>query len=134
MIAGKGAYHCRGRSAPARIFSARKITGVVIASFLTALALFAIEGCRSRQEVHAGQVAEQVRTEFLHAWNNYERYAWGHDALRPLSKAPHDWYGQSLQMTPVDALDTLILMKLDPDAAKAQALIVQELSFDRDIY
>jgi len=51
-----------------------------------------------------------------------------------LSKAPHDWYGQSLQMTPVDALDTLILMKLDPEAAKAQALIVQELSFDRDIY
>ena len=37
-------------------------------------------------------------------------------------------------MTPVDALDTLILMKLDPEAAKAQALIVNELSFDRDIY
>src|SRR5207302_2207085 len=121
----------RGRSAPAKIFSARKIAGVAIALFLAALALFATEGCRSRKEAHARQVAEQVRTEFLHAWNNYERYAWGHDALRPLSKAPHDWYGQSLQMTPVDALDTLILMKLDPEAAKARALIVNDLSFDR---
>jgi hypothetical protein len=37
-------------------------------------------------------------------------------------------------MTPVDALDTLILMNLDAEAAKAHALILNELSFDRDIY
>jgi hypothetical protein len=37
-------------------------------------------------------------------------------------------------MTPVDALDTLILMKLDAEAARAQALIAKDLSFDRDIY
>jgi len=37
-------------------------------------------------------------------------------------------------MTPVDALDTLILMNLDAEAAKAKALIVSNLSFDRNIY
>jgi hypothetical protein len=37
-------------------------------------------------------------------------------------------------MTPVDALDTLILMHLDPEADRARALIKSELSFDRDIY
>jgi hypothetical protein len=37
-------------------------------------------------------------------------------------------------MTPVDALDTLILMKLDDEAAKATELIVKNLSFDRDVY
>jgi mannosidase alpha-like ER degradation enhancer 2 len=84
--------------------------------------------------MQARQMADRVRTEFLHAWNNYERYAWGHDALKPLSKTSHDWYGQSLLMTPVDALDTLILMKLDAEAAKTRALIVSDLSFDRDIY
>lgn len=52
--------------------------------------------------------AASVREEFLHAWNGYKKYAWGHDALRPLSKTPYDWYGQSLWMTPVDALDTMI--------------------------
>ena len=137
MIAVKGARCRRGRSALAKIFPAKKIAGVVdaVALFLTALALFATQGCsRSREEAHARQVAERVRIEFLHAWNNYERYAWGHDALRPLSKAPHDWYGQSLQMTPVDAMDTLILMKLDAEATKTQELIANELSFDRDIY
>src|SRR4029434_3575331 len=40
----------------------------------------------------------------------------------------------SLLMTPVDALDTLILMHLDTEAERARALIVSDLSFDRDIY
>jgi hypothetical protein len=108
---------------------------VAVGVSLAAFGLFASEGCsRSGDDAHAREVAERVRTELLHAWNNYERYAWGHDALRPLSKTAHDWYGQSLLMTPVDALDTLILMKLDAEADKARALITSELSFDRDIY
>src|SRR5439155_3530345 len=103
--------------------------------FFALLGALAMQGCnRSREDSHARRLAASVKTEFLHAWHNYERYAWGHDALRPLSKTPHDWYGQSLLMTPVDALDTLILMKLDAEAAKAKALIVNDLSFDRDTY
>jgi len=102
------------------------------------LAIFtalATHGCaKARQDEGDRQLAARVRTEFLHAWNNYERYAWGHDTLRPLSKTAHDWYGQSLLMTPVDALDTLVLMHLDAEAARARLLIVSDLSFDRDIY
>src|SRR5580765_7920043 len=107
-----------------------------LASWAVATAIsFASVGCKqSRDEAHAREVATRVRSEILHAWTNYEKYAWGHDALKPLRKTPHDWYGQSLLMTPVDALDTLILMKLDADVAKAKALIVNDLSFDRDIY
>jgi mannosidase alpha-like ER degradation enhancer 2 len=108
---------------------------VSTAFLLAALAVLATHGCaRSRQDEHARQLAARVRTEFLHAWNNYERYAWGRDALRPLSKTGQDWYGHSLLMTPVDALDTLILMHLDAEAARARSLIVSDLSFDRDIY
>jgi ER degradation enhancer, mannosidase alpha-like 2 len=106
-----------------------------IGFLLTVLVAFATHGCaKPHQDEHARQLAMRVRTEFLHAWNNYERYAWGHDALRPLSKTGHDWYGQSLLMTPVDALDTLILMHLDAEAERARSLIVSDLSFDRDIY
>jgi hypothetical protein len=105
------------------------------AALLALVVLLAFPGCGpSREEKHANELAERVKTEFLHAWNNYARYAWGHDALRPLSKTPHDWYGQSLLMTPVDALDTLILMKLGAEADKARTLIVTDLSFDKDIY
>ncbi len=117
--------------------SPTKTKGITVALgvLLAILAVFATQSCaKSREDAHARTLAGRVKTEFLHAWRNYERYAWGHDVLRPLSKTPHDWYGQSLLMTPVDALDTLILMKLDGDVAKAKALIVNELSFDRDIY
>jgi hypothetical protein len=107
----------------------------LIAFLVVAFIAFATQGCtRAREDEPARQLATGVRTEFLHAWNNYERHAWGHDALRPLSKTPRDWFGQSLLMTPVDALDTLILMHLDAEAEKTRSLIVSDLSFDRDIY
>jgi ER degradation enhancer, mannosidase alpha-like 2 len=109
---------------------------IVPTAFLLAVfAALVTHGCaKARQDERARQLAARVRTEFLHAWNSYERYAWGHDALRPLSKTAHDWYGQSLLMTPVDALDTLVVMHLDAEAARARSLIVSDLSFDRDIY
>lgn len=75
-----------------------------------------------------------MRREFVHAWSGYKRYAWGHDELLPLSKSYHDWYGHSLLMTPVDALDTMILMGLVDDAREARELIDTTLSFDQDIY
>jgi mannosidase alpha-like ER degradation enhancer 2 len=78
-------------------------------------------------------MAQRVKAEILHSWLAYERHAWGHDELRPVTKSPHDWHGETLLMTPVDSLDTLLLAGLDEEAAKAKALIVERLSFDRDV-
>jgi len=80
------------------------------------------------------EMADRVRQEFHHAWNGYKQYAWGHDALKSLSKSPHDWYASPLLMTPVDALDTMILMGMNDEAASTREYIVKNLSFDRDIY
>ena len=80
-----------------------------------------------------GPMARQVRQEFLYSWNAYKQYAWGHDELKPLSGASHDWYQKSLLMTPVDALDTMILMGLNDEADKTRELIDSKLSFDQDI-
>lgn len=77
--------------------------------------------------------AEVVKEEFLHAWNAYKTYAWGHDDVKPLSKQPHNWYGTSLLMTPVDAFDTMVLMKLEEEAGETRKLILDNLSFDKDI-
>ncbi len=79
------------------------------------------------------QLVGQVRAEFLHAWNGYKKYAWGHDDLKPLSKTYHDWYAQPLLMTPVDALDTMILMGLKDEAKHTREYIDKNLSFDKDI-
>jgi len=81
-----------------------------------------------------GRLAEEVRQEFLHSWNAYKKYAWGHDMLRPVSKSPVDWYKVTLLMTPVDALDTMILMGFKEEADATREYIVANLSFDQDIF
>jgi len=88
---------------------------------------------QSRVKVDRARLAAQVRAEFLHAWRGYQKYAWGHDDLKPLSKSYHDWYAQPLLMTPVDALDTMILMGLEDEARETREYIVKNLSFDKDI-
>ncbi|MFL6231069.1 MAG: glycoside hydrolase family 47 protein [Pyrinomonadaceae bacterium] len=79
-------------------------------------------------------LAKRVRAEFLHAWEGYRRYAWGHDDLRPLTKTYRDWYGEPLYTTPVDALDTMILLGLTKEADEDREFVATHLSFDRDIY
>ncbi len=80
-----------------------------------------------------GPMAKQVRSEFLFAWNEYKTHAAGHDELRPMTQTGHDWYGKSLYMTPVDSLDTMILMGLTKEADETRELIAKNLSFDQDI-
>jgi len=80
------------------------------------------------------EMAANVRGQLVHSWQGYRQYAWGHDELRPLSKGFKDWYDASLYMTPVDALDTLVLTGLTEQADQARELIAKDLSFDQDIY
>lgn len=84
-------------------------------------------------DAEAARLAEQVREATRHAWQGYMQHAAGHDELKPLSGQPHDWYASSLQMSPVDALDTLLLLGLEPEAKQAQQLIVSQLSFDQNL-
>lgn len=100
---------------------------------LSILLLLLLPLSLSAQQVNKKKLAAEVKAEFLHAWNGYKKYAWGHDDLKPLSKTHHDWYAQPLLMTPVDSLDTMIIMGLDEEAATTRAYILENLSFDKDI-
>jgi ER degradation enhancer, mannosidase alpha-like 2 len=84
--------------------------------------------------VDRAEMARRVRSEMLDAWKAYEAYAWGHDELKPVSGTARDWYGAPLLMTPVDALDTLLLMGLTEEADKAKALIVSKLDLDKVVF
>jgi mannosidase alpha-like ER degradation enhancer 2 len=100
------------------------------AALVAAICLALVPSAGAQQ---AAPSADEVRAAFLHAWHGYRQYAWGHDDLDPLSRKPHDWYGVPLLMTPVDAYDTMLLMGLRPEAADAKRLILERLSFDRDV-
>jgi hypothetical protein len=109
------------------------VTRIIAGVLASILWIAAAQAAPAFTDAHSAQLTREVKQEFLHGWTNYETYAWGHDSLKPLSRTPKDWYGQSLLMTPVDGLDTLILMGLKPEADKDRALIDSQLSFDKDI-
>ncbi len=97
------------------------------------LLTISISFAQTSPKIDKKQLAAQVKSEFLHAWNDYKKYAWGHDDLKPLSKSYKDWYGETLLMTPVDSLDTLILLGFKDEANKTRKYITDNLSFDKDI-
>ncbi|KAI8813187.1 hypothetical protein BJ742DRAFT_735508 [Cladochytrium replicatum] len=73
-----------------------------------------------------------VKEMMVHAWKNYERFAWGADELHPVSKKQKNWYGNfSLMSTPVDALDTLYIMGLSEEYTRAKSLILRKLDFSK---
>ena len=79
-------------------------------------------------------LAARTKAEFLHAWKGYKKYASGSDELLPLSRTGKNWHeGHTLLMTPVDALDTMLLMGLRKEADATRAEIVRDLRFDQDI-
>src|SRR5690348_15968508 len=55
------------------------------------------------------EVARQVRDEFLHGWNGYKRFAFGHDEVRPVSGTFNEFFvpGHPVGLSIVEALDTL---------------------------
>jgi mannosidase alpha-like ER degradation enhancer 2 len=105
-----------------------------LTTLLLALSTLLASPAATAAQVNRREMAARVRAEFLHAWRGYERYAWGHDELRPLSKTAHDWYDEPLYMTQVDALDTLILLGFHKEAGRTREFVVKNLNFDRDIY
>lgn len=68
-----------------------------------------------------------------HAWNNYVRYAWGKNELKPISKRGHTgsvFGSASAGMTIVDGLDTLYIMGLHEEFKQGRAWIQENLNFD----
>ena len=100
-----------------RLWPALAAIGIAAIGILTATIAQAQPAPTLGTPADSEAMAANVKAEYLHAWEGYHTYAWGHDALKPLSKQPHDWYGVSLHMSEIDGLDTMLLMGLDKQAA-----------------
>lgn len=106
---------------------------ILLFTFIYSLFTFTFPN-KDSLKIDKDEYADKVKQEFLHAWNTYKKYAWGHDQLMPLTKTYKDWYSEPMLFTPVDAFTTMKLMKLDKETDEAKKLILEKLSFDKDIY
>jgi len=86
----------------------------------------------SSQEAGKAEYAKRVKAAFLKAWQSYKTYSWGMDAVNPISKKGHNWYAESMLMTPVDAFSTMCIMGLGKEKEEAKKLIFEKLDFNKD--
>lgn len=79
-------------------------------------------------------IANQIREEFLHAWNGYKKFAWGYDEVAPVSGKPKDFFvdGHSFGLSIIEAMDTLYVMELDKELAECVTWLRGHLNFDVD--
>ena len=64
-------------------------------------------GCTHDAEERRASVISAVKW----AWDAYERCAWGHDELQPVSCESREWMGAACTL--LDSLDTLVLAGMD---------------------
>jgi len=93
-------------------------------------ALVFIQCQNKEKQVTSNDVADNT----LQSWQAYKKYAWGHDALLPISKGYSDWYKESLHISPIDAYSTLKVMGLDKESGEIETYIADSISFDKDIF
>ena len=72
----------------------------------------------------------QVKQAFKHAWTGYEKYAYGHDEVRPITNETNDSWG-AMGATLVDSLDTMYLMGLKSDFEKAVVHIERHMNVNQ---
>src|ERR1044072_3552611 len=113
---------------------AKMMTSFRLPTLLLALSTLLVSPVAAAAQGDRRAWAERVRAEFLRAGRGYERSAWGHDELKPLSKTSRDWYGEPLYMTQVDSLDTLFIMGFREEEKRTREFIVKNLNFNKDIY
>lgn len=75
----------------------------------------------------------KIKEMMKFAWDNYKRYAFGKNELRPLTKNGHigNMFGGLRGATIVDALDTLYIMELGEEFQEAKSWV--EKSFDLNV-
>ncbi|KAJ4489220.1 glycoside hydrolase [Lentinula lateritia] len=76
---------------------------------------------------------DAVVEAFKHAWRSYERDAMGDDEYHPIShKGSNLTQAGGIGYTVIDSIDTMLIMGLEDDYARARKWVDTRLSFDRD--
>ncbi|XP_064912831.1 mannosyl-oligosaccharide 1,2-alpha-mannosidase IA isoform X1 [Columba livia] len=78
------------------------------------------------------QRRDKIKEMMKHAWDNYKRYAWGLNELKPISKQGHssNLFGNIQGATIVDALDTLYIMEMKEEFKEAKEWVEKNLDFN----
>ncbi len=94
----------------------------------------ALSAAQTAAQADPHRIAEEVKAEFLHAWNGYKRVAWGSDEYLPISGKPKNFFipAHSFGLSIIEAMDTLYVMGLDSELKLCVDWLRTNLNFDVD--
>lgn len=87
---------------------------------------------KSKPKVSWDERRDAVKTAFQRSWHGYEKYAWGKDVYKPISKTGANMGPKPLGWIIVDSLDTMKIMGLDKEFDRARNWVKNELNYDMD--
>eukprot|EP00759_Apiculatamorpha_spiralis_P002225 PhF_6_TR10823/c0_g1_i1/m.17462/K01230/MAN1; mannosyl-oligosaccharide alpha-1,2-mannosidase len=92
------------------------------------------EGLECQKYIYPADTAklEAIKAEMAHSWKAYEKYAFGHDELMPVSKDFKDWANEGIGLTLIDAIDTLYIMGLQREYLDARRWIDTKFDIRKD--
>ncbi|XP_053566763.1 mannosyl-oligosaccharide 1,2-alpha-mannosidase IA [Bombina bombina] len=75
---------------------------------------------------------DKIKEMMQFSWDNYKRYAWGLNELKPIQKQGHssNLFGNIQGATIVDALDTLFIMEMKDEFKEAKEWVEKNLEFN----
>eukprot|EP00760_Papus_ankaliazontas_P009811 PhM_4_TR14137/c0_g1_i1/m.36849/K01230/MAN1; mannosyl-oligosaccharide alpha-1,2-mannosidase len=78
---------------------------------------------------------EEVKTEFMHSWKAYKKFAWGMDEYTPLSQHYKNWArrGGGLGLTILDAMSTIWIMGLKDEFEACVKWVKEKLNPNKDV-
>lgn len=82
--------------------------------------------------VSSEQRQKAIKDVFKRSWDGYEKYAWGYDVYKPISKTGENMGPKPLGWVIVDSLDTLAIMGLNSRLKKARSWVKNVLDYDMD--
>jgi hypothetical protein len=109
------------------------LKSVFLFSFLISTIISLAQQPSSFNKAKADSLTIEIKDATLKSWLAYKQYAWGHDALMPISKFHEDWYKESLYISPIDAYSTLFLMGYTDETKTIEKYVVDSLNFDKDL-
>jgi hypothetical protein len=91
---------------------------------------------KNEYELSVTAKRNKIKEMTLFGWKNYEKYAWGENELRPVSRVGHSAgiFGSSTKLgaTIVDGLDTIYLMGFEEEYQRGREWILKNLNLNVD--
>ncbi|KAK2956623.1 putative Mannosyl-oligosaccharide 1,2-alpha-mannosidase MNS2 [Blattamonas nauphoetae] len=78
-------------------------------------------------ETKCAERREAIKNAFLYGWVPYEKHAFGHDEIHPISKKPNNWLGGQATSI-VDSLATMKLMGLEDEYQRCRDWIKNKMN------